>query len=68
MGEMVVAILLWLGVMQAPGAYTTVQFQTYSDQNAGIIQATLADQQASAYVWQTTGALVSEVRIIDPLE
>lgn len=33
-----------------------------------ILQATLADQQASAYVWQTTGALVSEVRIIDPLE
>ncbi|CAN5537552.1 hypothetical protein BH10BAC6_BH10BAC6_02160 [soil metagenome] len=68
MSELVVAILLWLGVMQAPSAYTTAQYQTYSIQNAGVIQATLSDEQASAYVWQTTGALVSEVRIIDPLE
>ena len=66
--EMLIAILLWLGCIQAPNTYTTSVIDAYTLQNQTVINTVLADQVQQDIIWNHFGVAASEIDIINPYQ
>ncbi len=61
--EMIIAILLWIGVMTSPGHYTQAQYDRMVQENEPTINQVLSDPELSNEVWATKGGEVPGVII-----
>ncbi len=64
--DLLIAILLWIGCISAPGTYTTTQIGDYKTANLSTINAVYQDPVTQNWIWTTYQGQVSQVRIIDP--
>ncbi len=66
--DMLIAILLWLGCIQAPNTYTPIVINGHIVDNASAVNAVLSNQAQQGIIWTQYGNVVPTVQIVDPLE
>lgn len=64
--NMILAILLWLGCIQAPNTYTVQSIDAYAQQHQTVITDVLGNQPQQDVIWSQYGVVVGEVNVIDP--
>ena len=68
MMEVLLAILLWLGLIQPDSSYTSEWIQEAAYNNNSTISAIAADTSATSQLLQTYGYATSSVDVVDVRE
>jgi hypothetical protein len=63
--ELLIAILIWLGVLTSGQTYTNEAYQQYLQQNSQQISNVIGDSVLQQDVWNASGSSVPTVIIIE---
>ena len=63
--EVLIAVLLWLGVIEPNGTYTSAGIDERAQLHSSAIASVVSDSIASSYLIETYGAAATSVDIVD---
>ncbi len=63
--EVLIAVLLWLGVVEPNGTYSSVWIDETAQLHSGAIMSVVSDSVATSYLTETYGAAAASIDIVD---